>query len=181
MANGRIGEPRRHATLVDHFANRFTPAHGVVVAGQRKRTDLAGAMALDAAILKQPRDLIGVGHFAVGRLWLAADEAAHGLHLGLAHFLAGQEFVDGNGQSVIKSRFASEEVSVDFSDPTMAMMNPNHAYGTVEDCIGYVQRLIDAGADEILFICQMGTVPQWAQLETLKNIGEKVIPHFRKG
>jgi hypothetical protein len=90
-------------------------------------------------------------------------------------------FVDGNGQSVIKSRFASEEVSVDFSDPTMAMMNPNHAYGTVEDCIGYVQRLIDAGADEILFICQMGTVPQWAQLETLKNIGEKVIPHFRKG
>jgi hypothetical protein len=27
----------------------------------------------------------------------------------------------------------------------------------------------------------MGTVPQWAQLETLKNIGEKVIPHFRKG
>jgi alkanesulfonate monooxygenase SsuD/methylene tetrahydromethanopterin reductase-like flavin-dependent oxidoreductase (luciferase family) len=90
-------------------------------------------------------------------------------------------FVDGNGQSVIKSRFASEEVSVDFSDPAMAMMNPNHAYGTVEDCINYVQRLIDAGADEILFICQMGTVPQWAQLETLKNIGEKVIPHFRKG
>lgn len=88
-------------------------------------------------------------------------------------------FVDGNGQAVIKSRFASEEVTVDFSDPALAMMNPNHAYGTVEDCIGYVQRLIDAGADEILFICQMGTVPQWAQLETLKNIGEKVIPYFR--
>ncbi|SEN20014.1 hypothetical protein SAMN04487857_111162 [Pseudomonas sp. ok272] len=47
-------------------------------------------------------------------------------------------------------------------------------YGTVDDCIGYVQRLIDAGADEILFICQMGTVPQWAQLETLRNIDEKV-------
>ncbi|PMY10700.1 LLM class flavin-dependent oxidoreductase, partial [Pseudomonas sp. GW460-13] len=57
---------------------------------------------------------------------------------------------------------------------------PNHAYGTVEDCIGYVQRLIDSGADEILFICQMGTVPQWAQLETIRNIGEHVIPHFRK-
>ncbi|MDT4851986.1 hypothetical protein FQZ97_862000 [compost metagenome] len=49
----------------------------------------------------------------------------------------------------------------------------------MQDCIGYVQRLIDAGADEILFICQMGTVPQWAQLETLKNIGEHVIPYFR--
>jgi hypothetical protein len=25
----------------------------------------------------------------------------------------------------------------------------------------------------------MGTVPQWAQLETIRNIGEHVIPHFR--
>ncbi len=83
------------------------------------------------------------------------------------------------GEMVIKSRWASEQLVVDFSDPSMAMMNPNHAYGTVADCIGYVQRLIDAGADEILFICQMGTVPQWAQLETLRNIGRYVIPYFR--
>lgn len=85
------------------------------------------------------------------------------------------------GETVIKSRWASEEVVVDFSDPALALMNPNHAYGTVEDCIGYVQRLQEAGADEVLFICQMGTVPQWAQLETIKNIGEHVIPYFREG
>ena len=83
------------------------------------------------------------------------------------------------GEMVIKSRWASEEITVDFSDSSMALMNPNHAYGTVKDCIGYVQRLIDAGADEILFICQMGTVPQWAQLETIRNIGTHVIPYFR--
>jgi len=83
------------------------------------------------------------------------------------------------GETVIKSRWASEEITVDFSDSSMALMNPNHAYGTVKDCIGYVQRLIDAGADEILFICQMGTVPQWAQLETIRNIGNYVIPYFR--
>jgi alkanesulfonate monooxygenase SsuD/methylene tetrahydromethanopterin reductase-like flavin-dependent oxidoreductase (luciferase family) len=83
------------------------------------------------------------------------------------------------GEMVIKSRWASEEITVDFSDSSMALMNPNHAYGTVRDCIGYVQRLIDAGADEILFICQMGTVPQWAQLETIRNIGKHVIPYFR--
>ncbi|MEM5275464.1 LLM class flavin-dependent oxidoreductase [Cupriavidus taiwanensis] len=87
---------------------------------------------------------------------------------------------DAQGKAVINTKFASEKVSVDFSDPSMMMLNPNHAYGTVDDCIGYVQRLIDAGADEILFICQMGTVPQWAQLETIRNIGEYVIPHFRK-
>ncbi|MGH8445833.1 MAG: LLM class flavin-dependent oxidoreductase [Solimonas sp.] len=86
---------------------------------------------------------------------------------------------DASGKDVIKTSFASEKVTVDFSDPSMMLLNPNHAYGTVQDCIGYVQRLIDAGADEILFICQMGSVPQWAQLETLKNIGEHVIPHFR--
>jgi hypothetical protein len=87
---------------------------------------------------------------------------------------------DAAGKSVIKTNFASEKVSFDFSDPQMMMMNPNHAYGTVKDCIGYVSRLIEAGADEILFICQMGTVPQWAQMETIKNIGRHVIPHFRR-
>lgn len=86
---------------------------------------------------------------------------------------------DAEGKDVIRTNFASEKVTFDFSDPNMMLMNPNHAYGTVHDCIGYVQRLIEAGADEILFICQMGTVPQWAQLETLKNIGKYVIPHFR--
>ncbi len=56
----------------------------------------------------------------------------------------------------------------------------NDAYGTPQDCIRYVQRLFDAGADEILFLMQMGTVPQAAILETIRNIGEHVIPHFRK-
>ncbi|MBA5819685.1 LLM class flavin-dependent oxidoreductase, partial [Escherichia coli] len=42
------------------------------------------------------------------------------------------------GEMVIRSRFASEEVVVNFADPALAMMNPNHAYGTVDDCIGYV-------------------------------------------
>jgi alkanesulfonate monooxygenase SsuD/methylene tetrahydromethanopterin reductase-like flavin-dependent oxidoreductase (luciferase family) len=87
----------------------------------------------------------------------------------------------GDGTSVIESSIGSERVTVDFSDPSMAMLNPNHAYGTVEDCIGYVTRLVEAGADEILFLCQMGTVPQAAQLETIRNIGEHVIPYFRTG
>ena len=53
------------------------------------------------------------------------------------------------------------------------------AYGTPEDCIRYVQRLIDAGADEILFLFQMGGIPHEIIMETIRNIGEKVIPHFR--
>jgi alkanesulfonate monooxygenase SsuD/methylene tetrahydromethanopterin reductase-like flavin-dependent oxidoreductase (luciferase family) len=60
------------------------------------------------------------------------------------------------------------------------LYNVNHAYGTVDTAIQYVQRLIDAGADEILFLLQMGTVPHSASMETIKNIGEHLIPHFRK-
>ncbi|HSB97023.1 MAG TPA: LLM class flavin-dependent oxidoreductase [Spongiibacteraceae bacterium] len=94
---------------------------------------------------------------------------------------------DGSGKLImqtthnetIETSFASEKVTVDFSDPGMALLNPNHAYGSVEDCRNYVGRLIEAGADEILFICQMGSVPQWAQLDTIRNIGKYVIPFFR--
>lgn len=53
------------------------------------------------------------------------------------------------------------------------------AYGNPEDCIRYVQRLFDSGADEILFLFQMGGIPHEAIMETIRNIGEKVIPHFR--
>ena len=30
-----------------------------------------------------------------------------------------------------------------------------------------------------MFLIQMGGVPQDAALETIRNLGEKVIPHFR--
>ena len=53
------------------------------------------------------------------------------------------------------------------------------AYGTVENAIRYVQRLIDSGADEILFLAQMGTVPHSAIMETIANIGGHLIPHFK--
>jgi alkanesulfonate monooxygenase SsuD/methylene tetrahydromethanopterin reductase-like flavin-dependent oxidoreductase (luciferase family) len=84
----------------------------------------------------------------------------------------------GDGKPIVAS-IGREVVTLDLSSPSMELLNPNHAYGTVQDCIGYVERLIDAGADEILFMNQMGTIPQWAMLETIRNIGEHVIPHFR--
>ena len=88
------------------------------------------------------------------------------------------EGATGDGSAIIESAIGREKFSLDLSSPNDAMLNPNHAYGTVDDCIGYVERLIDAGADEILFLNQMGTVPQWAMLETIRQIGEHVIPHF---
>ena len=61
------------------------------------------------------------------------------------------------------------------------MYNTNNAYGTPADAISYVQRLSDAGADEIMFLLQMGTVPHTKIMESIRLIGERVIPHFRSG
>ena len=61
----------------------------------------------------------------------------------------------------------------------MHLARREQAYGNVADCIDYVQQLIDGGADEIMFLIQMGTVPQDVCLETIRNIGEHVLPHFR--
>ena len=62
---------------------------------------------------------------------------------------------------------------------TTGMFNPNHAYGAVKHAIAYCERLAEAGADEIMFLIQMGTVPQWAALDTIRNLGRRVLPHFR--
>ena len=55
-----------------------------------------------------------------------------------------------------------------------------HAYGDWKDAIAYAEQLEEAGADEVMCLIQMGTVPQAACMETIKQWGEKVIPHFRK-
>jgi alkanesulfonate monooxygenase SsuD/methylene tetrahydromethanopterin reductase-like flavin-dependent oxidoreductase (luciferase family) len=54
------------------------------------------------------------------------------------------------------------------------------AYGTPDDAIRHVEQLIAAGADEILFLVQMGTIPHEVTMETIRNIGKHVIPHFRR-
>jgi alkanesulfonate monooxygenase SsuD/methylene tetrahydromethanopterin reductase-like flavin-dependent oxidoreductase (luciferase family) len=77
--------------------------------------------------------------------------------------------------------YLSEEKIVVGSEHTNNYAVANDAYGTPEDCIRYVQRLEEAGADEILFLFQMGGVPHQAIMDTIRNIGEKVIPHFNRG
>jgi alkanesulfonate monooxygenase SsuD/methylene tetrahydromethanopterin reductase-like flavin-dependent oxidoreductase (luciferase family) len=42
----------------------------------------------------------------------------------------------------------------------------------------FVERFIDIGVDELIFVMQMGTVPNDLVLESVKTFGEKVLPHF---
>jgi alkanesulfonate monooxygenase SsuD/methylene tetrahydromethanopterin reductase-like flavin-dependent oxidoreductase (luciferase family) len=65
------------------------------------------------------------------------------------------------------------------SDATGNYNIDEDAYGTPADAIRQVEKIIAAGADEILFLVQMGTIPHEISMETIRNLGEHVIPHFR--
>ena len=71
------------------------------------------------------------------------------------------------------------EERIEAGTETTGLFNPNHAYGNTSDAIAYIERLEEAGADEVMLLMQMGTVPQWAILESIRNIAAEVIPHFR--
>ncbi|MEC3915360.1 LLM class flavin-dependent oxidoreductase [Nocardia sp. CDC160] len=96
------------------------------------------------------------------------------------------EAVDPTVDEVAKMREAADEhvaflheAKIPVKSGSTAIFNTEHAYGTADDAIAYVERLAEAGADEILCLIQMGTVPQAVCLETIRQWGEKVIPHFR--
>jgi hypothetical protein len=65
--------------------------------------------------------------------------------------------------------------------PTAAssLYNLDHAIGDPEIAIAYVQRLEEAGCDDVMCLIQMGTLTQDQQLETIRLWGERVIPKFR--
>jgi alkanesulfonate monooxygenase SsuD/methylene tetrahydromethanopterin reductase-like flavin-dependent oxidoreductase (luciferase family) len=80
-----------------------------------------------------------------------------------------------------KARFVARlgEDNIPVRPNATELYNVNHAYGTVDTAIAYVERLQAAGADEILFLLQMGTVPHAASMATIRNIGTYLIPHFK--
>ncbi|MCF2530665.1 LLM class flavin-dependent oxidoreductase [Yinghuangia soli] len=111
----------------------------------------------------------------------------------IAHWFSGgksgipdEAVVEGRDEVAVMNEAAEQQVAmlheakIPVTVNATATYNLNHAYGTAEDAIGYVQKLIDAGADEIMCLIQMGTVPQEACMETIRIWGEEVIPHFRK-
>jgi alkanesulfonate monooxygenase SsuD/methylene tetrahydromethanopterin reductase-like flavin-dependent oxidoreductase (luciferase family) len=72
------------------------------------------------------------------------------------------------------------EASVPVTPSSLGTFNIDHAYGTADRAIDYVERLQAAGADEIMCLIQMGTVPQEVCMETIRQWGEKVLPHFQR-
>jgi alkanesulfonate monooxygenase SsuD/methylene tetrahydromethanopterin reductase-like flavin-dependent oxidoreductase (luciferase family) len=71
------------------------------------------------------------------------------------------------------------EAEIPVRPGSTATFHVDHGYGDAHDAIAYAERLADAGADEIMCLIQMGTVPQDVCLETIRQWGAHVIPHFR--
>ena len=82
--------------------------------------------------------------------------------------------------SVITPKKRMAKTNIPITPETGATFNVNHAYGSPQRAIEYVEQLRDAGADEIMCLVQMALVPQSACMETLRHWGETVIPHFRR-
>jgi alkanesulfonate monooxygenase SsuD/methylene tetrahydromethanopterin reductase-like flavin-dependent oxidoreductase (luciferase family) len=85
-------------------------------------------------------------------------------------------------EATLRAKFGSEDIksiSIDeIRSSGLQRYNINQAYGNPDDAVAYIERLIEAGADEIMFIMQMGTISQETILESIRQIGRHVIPHF---
>jgi alkanesulfonate monooxygenase SsuD/methylene tetrahydromethanopterin reductase-like flavin-dependent oxidoreductase (luciferase family) len=57
--------------------------------------------------------------------------------------------------------------------------NVDHAYGDWRDAIAHIERLEAAGAMEVKCLTQYATLTEDQRMETMRQMGEKVIPHFR--
>ena len=90
-----------HATLFDHFRDRFRPARDFVVTGERERRDLAVAVAFHAAAVQDARDLFRICDGAVRlRLPQLADETAGRFRRRLRNRLAGEQLFQRDFQIV---------------------------------------------------------------------------------
>ena len=140
-------------------------------------------------------------HFSALCPTIVLDDGAAALQIGargqrffaeaITHWYAGgpppSEVVGGAGVDEVAEIAAAHDQLVarlhDARIPvrpnTASVYNVEHAYGTASDAIAYAERLEAAGADEIMCLIQMGTVPQDACMETIRQWGTTVIPHFR--
>jgi alkanesulfonate monooxygenase SsuD/methylene tetrahydromethanopterin reductase-like flavin-dependent oxidoreductase (luciferase family) len=157
----------------------------------------------DEAIGKrEPGDI--VGEFAVDHLSALCptvvlddrDEAFRIGHRGQRFFVESLEHWYGGGPPPNPAAYDSEDnlaaltgqeeaaATTTFGHETVRVQtgkrNPNQVYGDAHEVIEYVERLEAAGTDEVLCILQMGTIPNQVVMETISNIGKKVIPHFRQ-
>jgi hypothetical protein len=91
------------------------------------------------------------------------------------------EHVDNAAFMAEHLQMAKDAIARGEAPPTAAssMYNTDHALGDADTAIAYVERLRDAGVDNVMCLIQMGTLGQDEMMESIRIFGEQVIPHFR--
>jgi alkanesulfonate monooxygenase SsuD/methylene tetrahydromethanopterin reductase-like flavin-dependent oxidoreductase (luciferase family) len=136
----------------------------------------------------QPIGQTVTNHFACtpATLVLADDEKACRYGFRGARFFAeslARYYFSGErpvGKLAVPRGFLSEG---DLADARRARNTPYHPMnalcGDAAFAREYVQRFVELGVDELICVMQMGTVPHELVMESIRTLGEKVIPHFR--
>ena len=94
-----IGEPGGHAPFLHGFTDAFGPGTGIVISKKSHGANLTLPVTFLAVLLQNTRDIPAEGHAGIC-LWNggAGNDAAGHRTDGLTHQLAGQHFIQGNGQ-----------------------------------------------------------------------------------
>src|SRR6516225_2160833 len=79
MAVARIGIPRRHSLVSNHFANSVGPSHGIVISEERKRPNLPRPMTFLTVLLQNRSYMTSVGDLSLflGCLHTGNHAASH--------------------------------------------------------------------------------------------------------
>ncbi len=106
----------------------------------------------------------------------------------LAHWYGGgppPDETDGSGDVVADIERARDrmvaklhEAEVPVTPSATATYSVNHAFGDAALAMRYAEQLAEIGVDDVMIMSQMGTVPHEACMETIRQWGEKIIPHF---
>ena len=80
LSKRRMRKPRRHALLFDNLGNAAGSSRDFFIARQRERSFGPRSVTLHAMLVKERRDVFGVGHRSVGLLlsWKRDGTAIHG-------------------------------------------------------------------------------------------------------
>ena len=128
-----------------------------------------------------------VNHFACTPPALVLDDDRRACEYGFrgARFFAASLGRYYFGRERPTGRLPVERGFLSESDLAGAMRSRNSPGSANNACIGdpgaakeFVQRFVEIGVDELIFIMQMGTVPIELVTESVRTFGEKVLPHF---
>ncbi|MFD9552371.1 LLM class flavin-dependent oxidoreductase [Nocardia salmonicida] len=176
---------RKPGDLVGHFANdRLGATVFTCVSDDREESRRIGLRGMRFFMEASRYFFAGKGAFPNPDSWRDEDTLSALLEMfsasskgSFSKMVADKQAAAQQGEQAVGLGVGLTEPGI---DPEEVLNSRVSAMGTPSDTIDFVERMAEAGADECYFVVQPGGVPVDVAMETIRQIGEKVIPHFRK-